>query len=132
MDTRIRALREYFDRGEKLDCSCCDAECCTAIMLTKEERARILSYIQKKGLKIQTTRLDKCEYLSADNQCMCYEERPIICRTFGKIMQFKNAPRMSCSYQPTKATLPIPEEMKRYRKAVNAKNRYAKIINLPI
>ncbi|MDR2416211.1 MAG: hypothetical protein LBD75_06525, partial [Candidatus Peribacteria bacterium] len=57
-------------------------------------------------------------------------ERPIICRAFGKIAQLKNAPQMFCSYQPNKANLPIPEEMLRYRKAVNSKNRYAKIINL--
>jgi Fe-S-cluster containining protein len=106
MTYTIAKLREYLEQGKSPNCEWCHECCWKMILKTNEEKAK-MSFFEKPNAKEWY-----CEYLDKDGKCSCYEERPIVCRAFGKV----NHPCMKCPKFPELNTLEEPEWMKEYKK----------------
>jgi len=92
---KIKALRKEFAfKNFKCKTSC--FECCTAIEMTEVEKKRMDQSLRKQGIdKPPNGKGEKfCEYLGKDGKCSVYDERPIICRAFGRV----NSAFLTCSY----------------------------------
>lgn len=96
LSKKIRMVR---DELSKVEFHCANYgcyECCTSINFTEEEFKRMNQCLRKQGIDKPPSGKGKnfCEYLNKEGKCSVYNERPIICRAFGKV----DTPFLTCSY----------------------------------
>lgn len=94
--------------------------------MTPEEKERIDKYLALKGLKKPPRGKGKeyCEYLDKQGKCSVYEERPIICRTFGLIKEM-HGPCQGCTSEKQMTT---PAFLRAYLSTCTVANEWAKDI----
>jgi Fe-S-cluster containining protein len=106
MTYTIEEIRQYLEQGKSPDCWDCHECCWKMILKTKAEKDR-LAFFDKPNAKEWY-----CEYLDKDGKCSCYEERPIVCRAFGKVKH----PCTTCPKFKELAVLDETDEIKEYKK----------------
>jgi len=117
-----------------LPCDKCDAKCCTYFCFEIDEPddfqefEDIRWFLCHEGVSIHIEDGDwyislanRCKYLTAENRCEIYEDRPIICRNYG---------RESCDATPGgydyEAVFNSPEDIEAYAREVLGNKAYVK------
>jgi len=87
----------------KPDCSAC----CGPVQWSLIEEVNIQRYLNQKHMKMRIKKLVSlddpiCPYVNAEHKCDIYPVRPLLCRVFGVLNNF----RLVCPFMPAKQTLP--------------------------
>ena len=118
---QLKHLREFVTKNYEGKCKNGNYDCCGGVMMTPEEKERIDKVMPKapygKGK-------DYCEYLTKEGKCSVYDERPIICRSFGLIKEM-NGPCKGCT---CKKQMTSPAFMRAYITTCTVPNEWAKKI----
>jgi len=104
LSVKLKALRLKY--SGKANCPKGCYKCCTAMKFSDEEYKRF-----RNAPKLWGKGKDYCEYLDSEGKCSIYEERPMICRAFGKTDSFI----LRCDHLLNHDNLiPEPPEMRKY------------------
>ncbi len=98
----------------------CDAYCCGCVPIKKETYERIKDKAQGEikeeidhGNEIWTFTKDGiCPFLKEDKTCAIYEDRPDICRNYGKI------PSMPCAFIKPNGRRRSPAKVRRWKRKI--------------
>jgi Fe-S-cluster containining protein len=112
----------------KIDCSICKTHCCGGspvkspiLMFDETERFKNDSYKDGDFFRIKRNEQGLCKFLNEQNRCSIYADRPLECRLYPYILNYKNEEislilHNGCP-QKEKSQLPeIPERIKQFPK----------------